>query len=67
MYKQFYQGMSLTQLPLFTLVLFLAVFLGVVAWVFFVRRSRDFDALAQMPLAEPNAAPLASTRSHGHE
>jgi cytochrome c oxidase cbb3-type subunit 4 len=65
MYKQFYQGMTLTQLPLFTLVLFLAVFLGVVAWVFFVRRSRDFDALAQLPLGEPH--PLPSSGSHGHE
>lgn len=52
MYKQFYQGMALTELPLFALVLFIMVFLGVVAWVFGVRRSRDFDTLAQMPLAE---------------
>lgn len=28
MYKQFYQGMSLTELPLFALVLFIAVFLA---------------------------------------
>jgi cytochrome c oxidase cbb3-type subunit 4 len=52
MYKQFYAGMSLTELPLFALVLFIAVFLGVCAWVFGVRRSRDFDSLARMPLAE---------------
>jgi cytochrome c oxidase cbb3-type subunit 4 len=52
MYKQFYQGMALTELPLFALVLFIMVFLGVVAWVFGVRRSRDFDTLAHMPLAE---------------
>ncbi|NMO21964.1 CcoQ/FixQ family Cbb3-type cytochrome c oxidase assembly chaperone [Pyxidicoccus fallax] len=52
MYKQFYQGMALTELPLFALVLFIMVFLGVCAWVFGVRRSRDFDTLARMPLAE---------------
>lgn len=52
MYKQFYQGMSLTELPLFALVLFIAVFFGVVAWVFVARRSGDFDALARMPLSE---------------
>ncbi|QDE70449.1 MULTISPECIES: cbb3-type cytochrome oxidase subunit 3 [Myxococcus] len=52
MYKQFYQGMSLTELPLFALVLFIAVFLGVVAWVFVARRSGDFDTLARMPLSE---------------
>ncbi|MCP3140190.1 cbb3-type cytochrome oxidase subunit 3 [Pyxidicoccus xibeiensis] len=52
MYKQFYQGMSLTELPLFALFLFIVVFLGVCAWVFGVRRSQDFDALARLPLAE---------------
>jgi cytochrome c oxidase cbb3-type subunit 4 len=67
MYKQFYQGMSLTQLPLFTLILFIAVFLGVVGWLFLVRRSRDFEALAQLPLAEPGTVRLPSTGSHGHE
>jgi cytochrome c oxidase cbb3-type subunit 4 len=67
MYKHFYQGMSLTELPLFTLFLFLAVFLGVVAWLFVMRRSRDFEALARLPLAESNAAPLPSAGSNGHE
>lgn len=67
MYKQFYQGMSLTHLPLFTLFLFIAVFFGVVAWLFLVRRGRDFDALAQLPLAESVPANLPSTGSHGHE
>lgn len=52
MYKQFYQGMTLTELPLFALILFIAVFFGVCAWVFVARRSQDFDALAQLPLAE---------------
>ncbi|MFY1829710.1 cbb3-type cytochrome oxidase subunit 3 [Myxococcus fulvus] len=52
MYKQFYQGMTLEELPLFALVLFIAVFLGVCAWVFGARRSQDFDALSQMPLSE---------------
>jgi len=50
MYKQFYQGMALTELPLFALVLFVAIFLGVCAWVFVGRRSQDFDALAHLPL-----------------
>ncbi|WP_164021341.1 cbb3-type cytochrome oxidase subunit 3 [Pyxidicoccus trucidator] len=58
MYKQFYSGMDLTELPLFALVLFIMVFLGVCAWVFGVRRGKDFDALANMPLAE---------REGGHE
>lgn len=67
MYKQFYQGMSLTHLPLFTLVLFIAVFFGVLAWVFLVRRGGDFEALARLPLAEPGTVNPPSARSHGHE
>ena len=67
MYKQFYQGMSLTHLPLFSLILFIAVFFGVVAWLFRVRRGRDFDALAQMPLAEPRTVDVPSIGSRGHE
>ncbi len=52
MFRQFYEGMQLTHLPLFTLVLFFAVFLGVAAWVFFARRGQDYDALAQLPLTD---------------
>lgn len=59
MYKQFYEGMTLTHLPLFALWLFIAVFLGVCVWVFVARRSQDFDALAQLPLAEQG--------EHGHD
>ncbi|PTL77568.1 CcoQ/FixQ family Cbb3-type cytochrome c oxidase assembly chaperone [Vitiosangium sp. GDMCC 1.1324] len=55
MWRQFYQGMDLVHLPLFTLLLFFAVFLGVTAWVLFVRRGQDYDALARLPLAEPGA------------
>jgi cytochrome c oxidase cbb3-type subunit IV len=55
MYRQFYAGMDLTDLPLFALLFFLAVFLGVVAWLFVARRSRDFEALSRLPLSEPSA------------
>jgi cytochrome c oxidase cbb3-type subunit 4 len=55
MYKSFYQGMSLTQLPLFSLVLFILIFLAVAAWLFIARRSGDYDALARLPLAETGA------------
>lgn len=69
MYKQFYEGMTLTHLPLFTLFLFIAVFFGVVAWLFLARRSGDYEALAQLPLAESGTAQPASARSpvHVHE
>lgn len=66
MYRQFYQGMTLTHLPLFTLILFIAVFLGVVAWVFLGRRRQDFDALARMPFAEGGGAAPGPGGSDGH-
>jgi cytochrome c oxidase cbb3-type subunit IV len=53
MYKQFYAGMSVAELPLFALFLFLAIFFGVVIRVFVVRKRSDFDAVASMPLVEP--------------
>ncbi len=55
MLRQFYEGMDWVHLPLFSLLLFFAVFLGVVAWVLFVRRGQDYDALSRLPLAETGA------------
>lgn len=52
MYQEFYRGNALLHLPLFTLCLFLAIFAGVVAWVFLIRRGDRFDALARLPFAE---------------
>lgn len=52
MYRWFYEGMSLQSLPLFTLVLFVGVFVAVIARTFLMRRSRDFDSLAEMPLLD---------------
>jgi cytochrome c oxidase cbb3-type subunit 4 len=66
MYRQFYSGMDLTHLPLFALFLFLGVFLGVVAYLFVARRSRDFEGLALLPLAE-QGAPEQATGGTRHE
>jgi len=60
MYRQFYADMDFTHLPLFALLFFLAVFLGVVAWLFLARRSRDFEAVSLLPLAEQSAPGQAS-------
>lgn len=65
MYKQFYKGMELAHLPLFTLVLFLAVFLGVVAWAFFLRKGRDFESVAALPLDLPSPARPAAIQEEG--
>ena len=66
MYRQFYAGMDLTHLPLFALLFFLAVFLSVVAWLFLARRSRDFEAVSLLPLAE-SSAPAQAPGGPRHE
>jgi cytochrome c oxidase cbb3-type subunit 4 len=66
MWKQFYEGMELTHLPLFTLLLFFAVFLGVAVWVFLGRRGQDYDALSRLPLAESGAMTSDSRGARTH-
>ncbi|MBF5045693.1 CcoQ/FixQ family Cbb3-type cytochrome c oxidase assembly chaperone [Aggregicoccus sp. 17bor-14] len=62
MWKTFYAGMEHVHLPLFSLLLFLAVFFGVVAWVYGLRRPSDFDALAALPLSD--TPPSSGASSH---
>ncbi len=52
MYRTFFEGMSLAELPIFALVLFVSLFVVVVVRTFVLRRSRDFDRLAAMPLGD---------------
>ena len=52
MYKAFYEGMTLTHLPLFSLFLFTVIFIAVVIRTFVLRRARDFDEAARMPLGD---------------
>jgi cytochrome c oxidase cbb3-type subunit IV len=61
MFRQFYEGMQLTHLPLFTLLLFFSVFVGVAAWVFLARRGQDYEALARLPLAD-TSGPFPDSR-----
>jgi cytochrome c oxidase cbb3-type subunit 4 len=66
MFQQFYSGMDLSHLPLFSLLLFLGVFLAAVANLFVARRSQDFEGLAQLPLAE-QCEPRQDAGGPGHE
>jgi cytochrome c oxidase cbb3-type subunit IV len=66
MYRQFYEGMDLAVLPLFALVLFVAVFVGVFIRTYVLRRAGDFDNLARMPLDEGDR-PTATGPEDGHE
>jgi hypothetical protein len=51
MYSEFFRGHHLIELPLASSVLFAALFLGVVVWLFLERRQR-FEQAARLPLDE---------------
>lgn len=55
MYRQFYEGMTWSDLPLFTLVLFVSIFLAVVVRLFVLHRGRDYESMARMPIDGGNA------------
>lgn len=57
MKQQFYEGMDLTFLPLFTLVLFVSVFMIVVVRMFVFRRAEHFDRLSRLPIADGEVQP----------
>lgn len=51
MYQEFYRTSQYLDLPLFSLLLFMAVFVGTVVWLFGVqRKSPRFDRLSALPL-----------------
>jgi cytochrome c oxidase cbb3-type subunit IV len=51
MYSEFFRAHHLIDLPLVSSVLFVALFLGVVAWLFLERRQR-FEQAALQPLED---------------
>lgn len=55
MYRQFFAGMEHTGLALFAMGLFLTLFALMFVVVFGLRRRRDYDAVAALPLDESNA------------
>lgn len=67
MYQEFYRGSSLLHLPLFSLILFLTVFIGTLFWLFVWRR-RDprFERLAAIPL-EGDEYPAGGLSEQGSE
>ena len=52
MYRQFYEAMPLSHLPLFTLLLFVGIFGAVLVRLFFKKSAQDFDLLARLPLED---------------
>ena len=49
MKQAFYAGMSFSDLPLFSLVLFVTLFVGVVIRAWVIQPRAHFDALSQLP------------------
>lgn len=47
-------------------VVSLATFVGILWWTFFFKRSRDFDAIANMPVHDDADAPLESNSEKRH-
>ncbi len=52
MYKQFFQGMTIWQLPLFAMLFFFVVFVVVVLRAFLLQRREDLAPVARLPLDE---------------
>lgn len=68
MYQEFYRGSTLLHLPLFALLLFVAVFVGTVAWLFiFQRRNPRFDSLAAIPLGDDEVSAPAARNEGANE
>lgn len=55
MFAQFYAHMPWTDLPIFALLLFLSVFLAVVARTLTRKQRGELEALAQLPLERDDA------------
>lgn len=68
MYQDFYANSSHLIWPLLGLVIFVSIFLGVLAYVFFGLRDRDkIDAIAALPLeADGGSDPAALGHVLGH-
>lgn len=56
MYRQFFSGMEHTGLALFAMALFLTLFALMFVVVFGLRRRRDYDAVAALPLDDSSTA-----------
>lgn len=50
MYKQFYQGMSFEELPLFALLMFFTMFVSVILRLTLFKKQEDFVRVERLPL-----------------
>lgn len=56
MYREFYAALPSTLLPIVVMAFFLAAFVVVVVRTFVLKRRRDYESVAALPLADAPAA-----------
>ena len=64
MYREFFRSLQSTDLPLATMLFFLAAFVLVLMRTFVWKSRRDYDPVAALPLEEDGSAPRP-TRQEG--
>jgi hypothetical protein len=57
MYRQFFANLDSAALPLLAMFLFMAAFAAILIRLFVRRRRRDFDPVAELPLANDTLDP----------
>ena len=62
MYREFFSGMTSTTLPLVTMAFFFVAFALVLVRLFLLRKRRDYDPVAALPLDDGST----TERSHSH-
>lgn len=68
MYREFYSALPSTVLPIAVMAFFLAAFVIVVLRTFVLKRRRDYDRVAALPLADdPLAEPPSRSATPASE
>lgn len=62
MWKQFYARVFVGDGPVFSLLLFMTVFVAAILWATIKRRRGEYDALARLPLADDAPAQRGSDK-----
>ena len=67
MYREFFSGMSETTLPLVTMAFFIVAFALVLARLFLLRKRRDYDPVAALPLDDASTTDSAPSHRSANE
>jgi len=56
MYREFFAGLESIELPLVAMAFFVLIFAVVVVRTFVIKRRRDYDEMAALPLSDPESS-----------